>query len=283
MRTVKATPKLNKNEYLQNAGWTRRVLQQVNLAVSVASTAALQLGHELPPARRHTHPNTTREPSALLHRVSLPPSLFAFAQAMRSWRVLWSAAASLVRGAVNSWRLTSARATYERNVYTQQKSDRWRPIQKEEERKSATSTIATVICTLSRSLCTEHGKDTFTGPRVCFACASGRSVASSSKLPPFLRFDVHSLSTQHTRFAVTPAEARGSHARTASSATPSRTSPPRAAFVAPRNQSREIRARSTPQTPRSHTTAYVTTSTQSFSTRHGRANSATFSGNPRVY
>jgi hypothetical protein len=139
MRTVKATPKLNKNEYLQIAGWTRRVLQQVNLAVSVASTA-LQLGHELPPARRHTHPNTTREPSALLHRVSLPPSLFAFAQAMRSWRVLWSAAASLVRGAVNSWRLTSARATYERNVHTQQKSDRSQPTQKEEERKSATST-----------------------------------------------------------------------------------------------------------------------------------------------
>jgi hypothetical protein len=66
---------------------------------------------------------------------------------------------------------------------------------------------------------------------VCFACASGRSVASSSKLPPFPRFDVHSLSTRHTRFAVTPAEARGSQARSASSATPR---------VHPRLQPREI-------------------------------------------
>jgi hypothetical protein len=195
------------------------VLQQVNLAVSVASTA-LQLGHELPPARRHTHPNTTREASALLHRVSLPPSLFAFAQAMRSWRVLWSAVASLVRGAVNSWRLTSARATYERNVHTQQKSDRSQPIQKEEERKSATSTIGHGHLPVEPFPLHGTRQRHIHGPRVCFACASGRSVASSSKLPPFPRFDVHSLSTRHTRFAVTPAEARGSQARSASSATP---------------------------------------------------------------
>jgi hypothetical protein len=229
------------------------VLQQVNLAVSVASTAALQLGHELPPARRHTHPNTTREPSALLHRVSLPPSLFAFAQAMRSWRVLWSAAASLVRGAVNSWRLTSARATYERNVYTQQKSDRWRPLQKEEERQSATSTIGHGRLHVEPFPLHGTRQRHIQGPTVCFACASGRSVAASSKLPPFLRFDVRSLSSRHTRFAVTPAEARGSHARTAPSATPSRTSPPRAALVAPRNQSRENQgAINTTDTPLSH-------------------------------